>query len=358
MAPVTSEERIEYLEREINDLKEALSLAQAELEELAFDTYKTKLEEAIVEKFASERQAISQSLKEEINGHLSQKEAEQLKIAAAKAQELENKFGNLQKKLETDIQSNTTKTATELDAKITATLTTFNTEKKIAIEGFTTESSTHMKEFISEKVRNFNKLSADIDELKDDYIRKHNRLIEQAEEILAIASSATLSTSFNEEKKARKFAQNVTLICFSIVIFLMVSVPVLLYKLELIDILNWKTQPELAFFAFLKTATLEWPLIWIARLLSKKMQIQQEIYEEYAHKYACALAYSAMRKDIKDLNPDETDLAENKELITFNDKFANTTFVNPTRVFRKNIKTEIPIDIQEAAQEITASLKK
>ena len=147
MDPVTSEERIEYLEREISDLKEALSSAQAELEELALDTYKAKLEEIIETKFSSESQAISQNLKEEIDTYHIQKNAEQLKITTTQVQELENKFNTLQKQLETTIQNHSTKAFSDLDTKASTALTSFTAEKTAAIDGFITEKSNTLQEF-------------------------------------------------------------------------------------------------------------------------------------------------------------------------------------------------------------------
>lgn len=359
MALVTSEERIEYLEREINDLKEALSLAQAELEELALDTYKTKLEEAIEEKISSEKQAISQSLKEEIDTYHIQKNAEQLKITTTQVQELENKFNTLQKQLETTIQNHSTKAFSDLDTKASTALTSFTAEKTAAIDGFITEKSNTLQEFRVEKSSTLNKLSTQVAELEASYEKKLENLIRRSEEVLAIASSAALSTSFNEEKNYRKTAQNWSLGIFALVIVLMVFIPVALYYWGFIDIENWKERPQLALFAILKTAALEWPLIWIAKILSKKMQLQQRIYEEYAHKYAAALAYSAMRKDIKELHDGNYELAKDEELKSFTENLVAATFVNPSRVFDTPVSSEHPLeDIRTGIKDIASAIEK
>lgn len=191
----------------------------------------------------------------------------------------------------------------------------------------------------TEAIKNNSKIFSDIE---SEYRERLDLLVNNAKDILTDASTAVLTTSFKEEKQARFDSLRWSLAAFCFVVLVMLSVPVLLYIYGNIQIENWAQNPLLFVFSLAKAAALEWPLIWVASLLSKRMQLQQRVYEEYSHKYAAALSYSALRKDIKNMGKDCQDIANSTELKGFTDKLVEAVYLNPSAVFDKIVESGSP----------------
>lgn len=186
--------------------------------------------------------------------------------------------------------------------------------------------------------------SKKLSEIEHEYQNKLNTLVDKTKDVLADASTAVLTTSFKEEKQARFNSLRWSLAAFCFVVLVMLSVPVLLYMYGNIQIENWAQNPLLFVFSLAKAAALEWPLIWVASLLSKRMQLQQRVYEEYSHKYAAALSYSALRKDIKNLGKDCEGIANSTELKGFTERLVEAIYLNPSAVFDKKIESGSPTE--------------
>ena len=84
------------------------------------------------------------------------------------------------------------------------------------------------------------------------------------------------------------------------------------YNNILSSITEWKENPILILFSIIKVFAFEWPLIWLANLLSKRIQIQERICEEYTFKYSVMLSYTILRNEIKLMNSNINDLSEIK----------------------------------------------
>lgn len=131
---------------------------------------------------------------------------------------------------------------------------------------------------------------------------------------------------------------------FIFVIIFIIVLPIILYEANILSTIEeWSTNPKLIFYAALKTAVFELPLIWIANMLSRRIQIQERICEEYTFKYATLLAYNSLREDIRLRNPDLKDLYQNEELKIFIEKVPSAMFNNPSSFFDKKIKNQSPI---------------
>lgn len=174
---------------------------------------------------------------------------------------------------------------------------------------------------------------------------KINELNRQAESILKKSSEGTLSSSFLGEKRKHFIGIIVTSILFIICIGIMISIPIILYKYNILSSINeWSEKPILILFAFIKVLAFEWPLIWIGNILSKRLQIQERICEEYTFKYSVSLAYAALRNEIQIMHPEINDLSEHQELKSFTEKMSTAMFGNPSNFFNKKIDTNSPIN--------------
>lgn len=197
------------------------------------------------------------------------------------------------------------------------------------------------KEFIEKYNIQLNTSSENISNITN----KINELNKQAESILKKSSEGTLSSSFLKEKRKHQLEIASTFILFTFCITTMISIPLILYEFNILSsIEEWIKNPILILFAFIKVFALEWPLIWLGNILSKRLQIQERICEEYTFKYSVSLAYAALRNEIQIMHPDIHDLSEHKELKSFTEKMATAIFVNPSTFFNKKIDTNSPIN--------------
>ena len=200
------------------------------------------------------------------------------------------------------------------------------------------------EKYTSEHVRLIEYHSSTFSDIETEYTNKLESLVNNAKDILGDASTYVLTTSFKEEKGARFKSLRWTLGAFCTVVFLMLLVPILLFNWGNLQIELWLQNPMLFVFSLAKAISLEWPLIWVAGLLSKRMQLQQRVYEEYSYKYAAALSYSALRKDIKAMGKDCEGVANSTELKGFTERLAEAIYLNPSAVFDQKIESGSPLD--------------
>lgn len=295
------------------------------------------------------------------------RESERITEAIEKLNESEARYINAldeeKQKYQKDIEDRYNKKSTDFKREIESKNTSELNSKKNDLQKFFDEhKSTYenrintfitsetqklntLRQQISDEVQStIEKFNAESDELISTYERKFSELENQAQGVLSHVSTAVLTTSFEQEKRARLVGLRFSLGFFAIVIVLMFGVPIGLYFTGNYQFEMWLDKPILFFFSVVKTIALEWPLIWIANILSKKMQLQQRIYEEYAYKYATALSYAAMRSDVKNIGDESTKIAASPELKGFRERLVDAVYINPSHVFEKQFDTGNPLE--------------
>lgn len=189
------------------------------------------------------------------------------------------------------------------------------------------------------------KQQSDVDKKISDALEHINQLDKQAKSILQESSTGAMSSSFLKEKELHSYNVKFLSIIFILFICLIICIPFLLYYFNILaPIAEWKEDPILIIFSIIKVLAFEWPLIWVANLLSRRIQIQERICEEYTFKYSVMLSYTILRNEIKVMNSNVSDLSENQELKIFTEKMANAMFINPSTFFNKKIDSYSPIN--------------
>ena len=174
---------------------------------------------------------------------------------------------------------------------------------------------------------NFHKLASDI-------IDHINTINGQVEDILKEVSTGSMGSSFLKEKQLHAKSRLRLSFLFISCILIIAAIPCALYYFNILSsIIEWKESPILIIFALIKVMAFEWPFIWLANLVSRRMQIQERICEEYSFKYSVILTYAALRNEIKLMHPELNDLSEHQELKSFTEKMANAMFINPSTFF-------------------------
>ena len=185
---------------------------------------------------------------------------------------------------------------------------------------------------------NFHKLASDI-------IDHINTINGQVEDILKEVSTGSMGSSFLKEKQLHAKSRLRLSFLFISCILIIAAIPCALYYFNILSsIIEWKECPILIIFALIKVMAFEWPFIWLANLVSRRMQIQERICEEYSFKYSVILTYAALRNEIKLMHPELNDLSEHQELKSFTEKMANAMFINPSTFFNKKIDSYSPIN--------------
>ena len=285
-------------------------------------------------------------------GQLRASEAEYINALEEEKQKYQKYIEERYNKRSTDFQREIeSKNTSDLDSKKNDLQKFFDEHKSTyenRINTFITSETQKLntlRQQISDEIQStIEKFNAESDELISTYERKFSELENQAQGVLSHVSTAVLTTSFEKEKKARLVGLRCSLLFFAIIIVFMLIVPIGLYFTGNYQFEMWFDKPILFFFSIVKTMALEWPLIWIANILSKKMQLQQRIYEEYAYKYATALSYAAMRSDVKNIGDESTKIAASPELKGFRERLVDAVYINPSHVFEKQLDTGNPIE--------------
>lgn len=228
-------------------------------------------------------------------------------------------------------------------SKIAAELKTFaeefesdsasNTKKHTEIiNGLETRFESELGEMAS---RNETSISSSLKKIKDDY----GALKIKIEALLPEALAVGLASSFKDEMKFHRSSSLLYSAAFMASVMAMVAVPCLLYHSKMINLSEIKNIEEL-FYTMVRIAAFEWPLVWLANLLSRKASQQQRIYEEYAHKYTAAMTYVGMRSEFMQ----EGASAESKEFMEFTKNFIRSVFLNPSSTLDKKVETQNPIE--------------
>lgn len=182
----------------------------------------------------------------------------------------------------------------------------------------------------------------------NDFIQKYENVMKNIDEYISSQMKQKFDTDIDDSLKKEIGKHNKNredaFKSFIMVIIFIIFMPILLYEVNILSsISDWSNEPKLIFYAALKTAVFELPLIWIANMLSRRIQIQERICEEYTFKYATLLAYHSLREDVRLRNPELKDLCQNEELKMFIEKVPSAMFNNPSSFFDKKIKTQSPI---------------
>jgi prefoldin subunit 5 len=168
-------------------------------------------------------------------------------------------------------------------------------------------------------------LSNDLQLLKNELVdfeetqkTKYGALIQEIETLLPGATSAGLSSAYKDLKDSFDTPVRNASLVFYLAIFLLVVASMILAIdsvggeswISFVEVSSWDTVLK----SLVNKLPFYGPIIWLAFYASKRRSESQRLQQEYAHKEALAKSYHSYKKQIEDLNTEETELLT--ELIT------------------------------------------
>lgn len=169
-------------------------------------------------------------------------------------------------------------------------------------------------------------------------------LNEKIESLLPQASAVGISQAFADEKKSHKTSIIWYNSIFIAVILVMVAMPFVSYWTGYIanffDSPGNEVDTTKFIISCVRLATIELPLLWLANLMSKKMQQHERIHEEYTHKYTAAMTFVGLSKEAKE----NTSLFGEDHIKRLTEGFRDAVYMNPSNTLDKNFKSESPFE--------------
>lgn len=220
--------------------------------------------------------------------------------------------------------------------------------KKTEIDNFKNETNTKITSFISER-----KIEIDscIEQLNSSFVAAENKRQIEYENLkaeivglLPQASAVGISKAFSDEKKSHDDSMTWYRRAFILTILAMLIMPFIAYKTGMIvnffESQNQDIGLQKFFFSAIRLAAIELPLVWLATLMSKKIQQHQRIHEEYVHKYTAAMTFVGMSKEAKE----NTKIFGEDHIKKLTEGFRDAVYMNPSNTLDKDVKSESPLE--------------
>lgn len=270
-----------------------------------------------------------ESKKQSLLSDISSAKTELQKIITAAKTEQKTQFDTLVTQKNQEIKSTSEISKTEIN--------TFKNEVQSKITAFLTEKTTELDKYIE-------KCESEFKESQGKRDIEHDTLKKEIESLLPKASAVGLSKAFSDEKDAHHKSMSWYRLAFIATIAAMLIMPFLAYWTGMIVSFFESPGKDISlqnfFFSAIRLAALELPLVWLATLMSKKIQQHQRIHEEYVHKYTAAMTFVGMSKEAKE----NTKLFGEDHIKKLTEGFRDAVYMNPSSTLDKSFNSESPLE--------------
>lgn len=226
---------------------------------------------------------------------------------------------------------------------------------KVEIDNIRNEISESKKSFnnLVDSIRNLmNEFEAKCDTSDKklvEFDNKYKDYVIKIESLLPGATAAGLAEAYDKVIDGQKKSRRNWTIIFSLS---MVGIFALLCLLLTKGIVTFQTSDSVTdtLIKLIRIASMEFPLIWLAIVSSRKINQFMVLIEEYRHKWATMRVYDGMNSAVKNMNVKEEE--DNREVQLF-DQLLNTVGRNPTEMI-KDVKSD---DMFEKIKDMASTLK-